>query len=360
MPKSGLRVLFMPDYASGNPYQRKLATSLARFGATVAMKGCTGLLPMLGAVHAVRQPDVLHLHWIHPYLMSTSRLRSLVKGFRFLVELALLRLLGVRIVWTIHNLLSHECRYPRLETGLKQILFRLCDGFIVHCRSAREIVVDFYRVPHRLENNIHTIPHGHYIDSYVNDVSRRESRKRLDLESEQLVFLYFGSIRPYKGVFQLFESFQELEESQARLLIAGRPRDDITRTQLAACCDKDSRIESYLRFIADDQVQVFMNAADVVVLPYHDVLTSGAVILAMSFGKPVIAPRLGCMCDVLDDRGSFLYDPSDENALLQAMRLALHADLAQMGKQNRELAEQLQWDEIGRRTYELYQECLSR
>jgi len=60
-----------------------------------------------------------------------------------------------------------------------------------------------------------------------------------------------------------------------------------------------------------------MNACDVVVFPYQEILTSGAVILAMSFGRACVAPRLGCIQDVLDDKGAFIYEPSNKAGLFK-------------------------------------------
>ena len=89
-----------------------------------------------------------------------------------------------------------------------------------------------------------------------------------------------------------------------------------------------------------------MNAADVVVFPYRDVLTSGALLLAMSFGKACIAPRIGCMGDVLETSGGFLYDLSDENGLPDALARALQENnrLAAMGQRNLCQAEKWNWD----------------
>ena len=93
-------------------------------------------------------------------------------------------------------------------------------------------------------------------------------------------------------------------------------------------------------------------------LLYRDFLTSGAVILAMSFGKPIIVPAIGCMLDILDNKGSIMYDPLEKKGLLKAMKKALSANLEKMGKHNFELANQFRWDDIAKRTYKVYQECL--
>jgi beta-1,4-mannosyltransferase len=101
-----------------------------------------------------------------------------------------------------------------------------------------------------------------------------------------------------------------------------------------------------------------MNAADIIVLPYRGVLTSGTAILAMSFGKPIIAPSIGCMPDVLDDKGSFLYDPLQKDSLIKAMKQALTGELKRMGEHNFELSKRLSWDEIAKLVYDSYKECL--
>lgn len=145
---------------------------------------------------------------------------------------------------------------------------------------------------------------------------------------------------------------------RTQLLIVGNPFEDEVATDLLNRCKGNENIRAIFEFIPDDELQVYMNAADVVVLPYRNILTSGAVILAMSFGKPVIAPAIGCMEDLLDNEGSFLYNPSEKDGLVKAMRKALDANLKNMGEHNFELVEMLQWDKIAKRTCEVYVECL--
>ena len=94
----------------------------------------------------------------------------------------------------------------------------------------------------------------------------------------------------------------------ARLLIAGRPRGGASTTRLAAAAAADRRIRLPLRFVPDDELQVWLRAADVVVLPFRDILTSGSAILALSFGRPVVAPALGCLPETVPTAG-VLYDP---------------------------------------------------
>ena len=109
--------------------------------------------------------------------------------------------------------------------------------------------------------------------------------------------------------------------------------------------------------VAGDQVKVYMNACDAVVLPYRDILTSGSVILAMSFARACIAPRKGCIAEVLDERGGILYEPDDENGIFKAIERAVQkkSDLLCMGAHNRQVVEQWDWESIAEMTFKTYQ-----
>jgi beta-1,4-mannosyltransferase len=98
---------------------------------------------------------------------------------------------------------------------------------------------------------------------------------------------------------------------------------------------------------------VFLRAADAVVLPYRDVLTSGSAILAMTFGLPVVAPRIGCLPEALDGC-SILYDPDRPPGLRAALDEALRADLRALGARAAAVAASLDWGMVGARTAAIY------
>ena len=100
-----------------------------------------------------------------------------------------------------------------------------------------------------------------------------------------------------------------------------------------------------------------MNAANTIVFPYREFLTSGAVILAMSFGKACIAPRRGHIGEVLDDVGAFLYDPDLPDGLLQALHASMQPpeQLDKMGQHNYQVASHWTWDVITEKTLAVYQ-----
>ncbi len=157
--------------------------------------------------------------------------------------------------------------------------------------------------------------------------------------------MFFGWVRRNKGVTQLIRTFRDLQFSGVNLLIAGRVNKTTLADELKAESYGEPNIHLHLAFVEYHDVQLYMNAADVGVFPYEDVLTSGAVLLAMSFGKPCIAVRMGCIEEVLNELGAFVYKPEDPGGLRRCLLAAREAGanrLREMGAYNRATAER--WD----------------
>jgi hypothetical protein len=201
--------------------------------------------------------------------------------------------------------------------------------------------------------------HGNYIGCVPDQISRAEARARLGTDPAATTFLFFGQLRAYKGVGGLLDAFNSLaDDSPVRLIVAGMPgggeacRDlDAVRSRLA----RSPGVVSCLEFIPDEEVQIYFRAADAVILPYHAVLTSGSAILALSFGKPVIAPSLGLIPDLISDGAEgLLYDGDETCGLLRAMRHFLTLDAGtrmRMEAAAREKAEGLSWEKTGKALY---------
>lgn len=346
----------MPVPRAGNPYQSELARGLAAQGVTVRTgRGYAQPLPFLQA--ALRRPriHVFHLHWTQPYIYwpRSGRMSALL-AWRLLFQLRILRRLGVRIVWTVHNLGAHERSDDEAELRVSRRIAALADALIVHCESARERVVEVLAIPERRRSRVVVVPHGHYLDAYPEDVSRDEARRGLGLGRDERVLLLFGALRSYKGATELIGAFRRgVADTRARLLLAGAPFTDELRAEIQAEAASDPRVISRLGFVPDEEVPRLMRAADAAVVPFRDVLTSGSVVLAMSFGLAVIAPRLGCLPETLPEGGAVLYDPNAEGALDAALAAALAADLSAMGARNLEHIRQFGWERVADETIRL-------
>jgi beta-1,4-mannosyltransferase len=347
-----VHVLFMPVPRAGNPYQQQLAAGLAQHGVTVRMaRGYAQPLPLLQAALRGPRPDVLHLHWTQPYLYwpRSGRLSRLL-AWRLLFQLRAVRRLGIRIVWTVHNVAAHERADTEAELRVSRRLAGLCDALVVHCEAARETVIDALRIdPARLDRVV-IVAHGHYLDAYTSDVSRADARRSFGVGDEERVLLLFGALRSYKGATDLLAAFRRVDDGRARLLLAGAPFTSQLRTEIEAAAAHDERVITRLEFVPDAEVGRYMRAADAAVVPFRDVLTSGSVILAMSFGLAVIAPRLGCLPETVGEEGGILYDPTATDALARALEHALRADLRQMGEHNRAAIGQISWDTVADET----------
>lgn len=345
-----MTVVMYPDYRETNPYQRALCDSLAETGVDVEFASRHRYVPILGSVAECGKPDVFHVHWLSSLAVTDSSLVSALLGLRTLLELLVLKAMGVDTVWTVHNQFDHETKSPRVELVTRHLTARLVDRMTVHCDAARQALRESYHLPDSVVERIDVVPHGHFKDAYPNEVSRETARERFGF-GDETVFLYFGYIRPYKNVPKLMSTFSELD-TDARLLVVGNPWDE----SMAEAVRESSgpRIETKLEFVPEDEIQWYLNAADAVVLPYEAVLTSGSAILAMSFNRPVVGPDIGCLGELLSREG-FGYDPDAPNGLREALREALDADLAERGERCGAFVDQLKWTRSARLLRRVYE-----
>ena len=310
--------------------------------------------------------DILHIHFPEAfYSWDIKDRRSYSNASRsaevFINRLKSLSEAGVKIVWTVHNMGSHEAMYPDLDKKVQNALVELSDGIILQFPGAEDIFREVF--PATSQNKTRIIPHISYIDTYPNEISRTEAKKDLGLDEESFVFLCIGQIRPYKGLSTLFHAFKEIRKTNPRvkLIIAGKfsfGYGFLKRSSLRINALWKPGVTLMPRFIPDDRLQVFLNAADICVFSYRNVFMSGAVILAESFGVPVIAPRTGCLPDYVADGWGFLYEKENPRDLADKMRLALESDLAAMGKKAKEFQMKNDPLTIARQTVGFYNDLL--
>jgi glycosyltransferase involved in cell wall biosynthesis len=329
-----------PRHVTGNPYCDLLYGRLEALGVDVEPDP---ELRLAWLVRNRKRVGVLHLHWPEFYYRGPAGAATVRALVGFLACMALARALGYRIVWTIHNALPHE-PHPA-DRFVRWVLMRIART-AVHSRAARRALPLGGDLPA-------VVPHGHYIGAYADTVSRRDARARLGVSPGDRVLLFFGQVRDYKGIADLVQAFRCVDDQHVKLVVAGRPAIAAEGEALRCLAAGDARIQFHLRFIPDDEVQIFFRSADFVVLPYREVLTSGVAILALSFGRPVVVPRLGCLQD-LDGGCAISYDPADPLGLDRALETARRADPAPMAQHARSAAAALEWDDIARAYRDIY------
>jgi glycosyltransferase involved in cell wall biosynthesis len=346
-----VRVALVPSRVPTNPYSELLARSVEAAGAELAEVGRPGwgwLYRNRGRVEAI------HLHWLHVFYRHDGRpLRSVIAALGFAAMLVAARLLGYRLVWTMHNARPHDSPTPAADAIARLVAANLAE-VVIHCEAARPLLARQKRF-----GGVHAIPHGSYAGFYADSLSREEARRRLGIDGRRTVFVAFGLIRAYKGLDRLVDAFVELSREVAAderpvLLVVGKPREAaderLVEAIRARCGDADVRWK--LGFVPDDDVQLYMRAADFAALTFERVLVSGSAILALSFGVPLVAPRMGCLPELTAGGAGLLYEP--DAGPLEALRAALAADPATLAEAARRRADELDWRAIGAAHVDLY------
>ncbi|HET9986741.1 MAG TPA: glycosyltransferase [Longimicrobiales bacterium] len=284
-----LRVLAWPAFKNRrrNPYNALLYEHLAALGVEVAEYSAGRLL--------TGRFDVWHLHWPDSHLRERRRPLARLRLHALLRLMDVARLRGTRVVWTVHNLRSHEARHPALERWFWPEFTRRLDAFVSLSETGRGAARLAF--PALADKPGFVVPHGHYREVYPNAVAREEARRRLGIDSGARVVAFIGLIRPYKNVPALVRAFREMDGSDLVLLVAGKPSDEEAARVPDAAGD-DARVRCRLEFVPDDEVQLHLNAADLVALPYREVLNSGSALLALSFDRPVLVPDRGAMAEL--------------------------------------------------------------
>lgn len=342
-----LTAAFLPVYK--NPYQHLLTDALRKRGVKVEhLNGMPLAAWLVRERHRVR---ILHLHWLYGLYMS--RLMTPLWLAAFLGGLLLAQRLGYKIVWTAHNILPHRQPFPAMHRMVRRFVMNRADAVIIHCDSGRRELLR--RFPS--QTPVHVVPHGNYAGVHVMTLSRSSARESLGIGSQAFVYLVLGNISPYKGIDDFIEAFQDVATEDDVVLIAGRNRAPALVTRLEALSAEDARIRVHAGFVTDDDLQQYIRAADVMVACFKEVLTSGSVILGMTYGLPIIAPALGCLPELVTPASGILYDPHDPAGLGKALRSVKNMDIADMGAAAGEIAASLSWDEIAWRTAEIYRQC---
>ncbi|HEX7963198.1 MAG TPA: glycosyltransferase [Candidatus Saccharimonadales bacterium] len=297
---------------------------------------------------------LVHIHWL--YFLELPLRGRFFRRVSFLQTVALLHiihLLGMRLVWTAHNVVGHEGR-DGYGIRITRTLSAMADRIIVHSpqttRQLSEAGADTSRTV--------VIPHGNYDGVYPTRLGRVAARKHFGVAPNARVILFFGLIRPYKGVEKLLEAFKQLKSGD-HLLIAGECQPPDLARSLTAAATEYRNITFIHQSVPEEEVADYFAAADIVCMPFQTITTSGSAILAATFGKPLVAPRLGAIKEIPAGAGIFYQPGSDSHTLQHALEQALAGNLKSMGHTARHYADTLSWDDIAAKTYALYQEILT-
>jgi glycosyltransferase involved in cell wall biosynthesis len=291
-------------------------------------------------------PDLLHLHWPEEVYRSPQEGSLDERIDRFHGRLDRLRGAGTRIIWSVHNLNPHETPSPTTAHRAYQGVVDRAHVIHHHCPASEALLRAHYRVP---EGQAHFVaPHGHYL-AYRHDMTRSQARAELGMDDSRFVFLHFGQIRDYKGLNIVENAFREVRGSRKHLIVAGSVSLSLSpaaRIRFRTRRTLARRTTYVFTSIRNDDVQRYFLACDAVVLGHTGGLNSGVAVLAMTFGKPVIGPRLGCIEWVLAQGSNLIYESARASEIARAMEAAAQLDPDAVGARNRSVAAGWSWETI--------------
>jgi beta-1,4-mannosyltransferase len=337
-----------------NPYQTHVADSLQRAGVSVQR-----LLPRRRAPHraiADSTSDIVHMDWLTDLYSGRSWPAAVYKASTYAVFLRLLR--DRLAVYTVHNLEAHEpLRSVRSERSNLRALIGRLDGLVHLSAHTCESFVDLYPSSSALPTV--TLMHGHYCDDYPQGVTSAVARDRLGIAREARVALCFGLMRPYKGLVEFAELFVAGALADDVLVVAGPPHDSVVVAGLRAVAHRSGgKIRVHDRSIPAEEVQVFMAAADVGIMPARRVTNSASAILYLSFGLPVMTYAVGSLPGILPaDRSLLIADFEDPSIVRAGLEMGeRHRDrrLVNIERTRNEYS----WDVFGERLAGFYRELL--
>ncbi|WP_205967551.1 glycosyltransferase [Aquisalinus luteolus] len=347
-PVVDTKLFFFPDYSITNPYQTLMYRSMP----TAASQPGT----IDDAISELERPDapnrvVMHLHWLNP-LLAGAKTPAQAESMRraFCDKLAYFIHLGGIVLWTVHNTVSHDAKFYDTERKLGQNVADLASKIHVHSATLLEELSEYYDLS---EDKLVIQPHPNYVSHYPNYVSREASRRRLGLDENAKVFLFLGQLRPYKGIERLVRDFAAVQkkEPNAHLLIVGSPVFPYSAGTLKRKYQGYKNVQVIEGHVSNETMQWYYNACDFVVMPYKKILTSGSLLCAMSFSRPVIAPVMGMIPDLLKEgKSGFSFKPEDPEGLTKAMMKAAAttpAKAEEMQKKAFSTVEPLTWKKMG-------------
>ncbi|CAA9574998.1 MAG: hypothetical protein AVDCRST_MAG18-2441 [uncultured Thermomicrobiales bacterium] len=171
---------------------------------------------------------------------------------------------------------------------------------------------------------------------------------------EARIILSLGQIRPYKNLPHLVRTVRQLADPDIHLVIAGNPSDAATTVAVRAAVGGDPRVHLHCRFIPAEELQLYLRAADLVVLPYREILNSGSAILGLSFARPILVPAQGAMCELAGRVGQEWVRTYPGDLQPATIRDAL-AWARDTPRDPATLFAELSWESIARQTLLAYQ-----
>lgn len=224
------------------------------------------------------------------------------------------------LIFMIHNVFPHEKR--SWDAVLARLALAVGDSFIVHTQKEKLRLLQVVQT-----DNIHICLLPIFSRFSNEPLSRKEAKRQLDIPESRFLLLFFGIVRPYKGLMTLLYALKELSQQgyAPLLLICGEFWEDIDKYhQLIDSLQIDDLVQIDNRYIPDQEAHLIFSAADALVTPYTGGTQSAAAVQGLAYNLPVIASDLVATGLPSDNQKNILVFPTgDIQALVKQIEILL-------------------------------------
>ena len=310
---------------------------------------------------AVAEPKIFHILW-----------NSKVQLFDRTLLMLYYKAMGKKIALTAHNV--NQGRRDGNDSLLNRLTlrmqYRLTDHIFVHTQKMKAELIAEFGVHDRVVTVIRHPINDAFPDT---ELTPADAKRKLGLRSSEKAILCFGRIKPYKGIEHLLSAFQQLTKNDPnyRLIIAGEVQK--SNEQYMADLKQTIRLELErsqiilkTQFIPDAEMEIYLKAADVMVLPYNEIFQSGVLFLSYTFGLPVIATDVGSFREeIVEGNTGFLCQPGNPADLAKTIDKYFASDLYRnLGERRQEIENYADvhhsWGSVALLTRNAYAKMLGR
>jgi glycosyltransferase involved in cell wall biosynthesis len=298
---------------ASNPLPRKVARVISAYVALIRYAAQT-------------DSDIFHILWHNNF-----------KLFDRVLLTAYYKSLGKTLVFTAHNvdIDERDGQSGLLNRASLRLMYRMVDHIFVHTEKMKIQLQSGYGVA---SDKITVHAYGMNTVAPDSGLTRADARRRLGIRHDEQVALFFGNVAPYKGLEYLIRAIGLLKREAGapcpKLIIAGKVKNRRAQpywesiSRLITEEGLGDTVLAAVRHIRDEEIEVFMKAADVCVLPYIYIYQSGVLILAYRYGLPAIVSDAGSLKeDVIAGRTGYVCRSHDAADLARALKTYLASQL---------------------------------